>query len=138
MTFALLDPASTDDRAIGGDGAQLGFGGLKGVVAVMGTKLVTGYPSSNFIGASAKSDGTALVLQSSNRNIELLRTGTHVIRVHVTTAKVLQIWLDGEPVIQQPEPTLTTKSLLAFTASTGSDGIENHIVRDIAISAEGP
>jgi hypothetical protein len=138
MTFALLDPASTDDRAIGGDGPQLGFGGLKGVVAVMGTKLVTEYPSSNFIGASAKSDGTALVLQSSNRNIELLRTGTHVIRVHITTAKVLQIWLDGEPVIQQPEPTLTSKSLLAFTASTGSDGIENHIVRDIAISAEGP
>jgi Abnormal spindle-like microcephaly-assoc'd, ASPM-SPD-2-Hydin len=138
MTFALLDPAKSSNQSIGDPGPELGFGGLTGVAAVMGTKLASGYPSSNFVGAAAKSNGTSLIIQSSNRNLELLRTGTHVFRVHITSAKVLQIWMDGELVIQQPEPTLTSTALLAFTASTGSDGFENHFVRDIAITAEGP
>ncbi len=138
ITFALLDPAKSTATSIGADGALLGFGGLTGVAAIMGTKLVTGYPSSNFVGATVRSNGTNLVLQSSNRNIELLRTGTHTFRVHITSAKVLQIWLDGELVIQQPEPTLTSTALLAFTAATGSDGFENHAVRDIAISTQTP
>lgn len=138
ITFALLDPSKSSATSLGGNGAKLGFGGLTGVAAVMGTKLVTGYPSSNFVGAASKSTSTALVIQSSNRNLELLRTGTHVFRVHITSAKVLQIWMDGELVIQQPEPTLTSTALLAFTASTGSDGFEAHVVRDIAITSEGP
>jgi Abnormal spindle-like microcephaly-assoc'd, ASPM-SPD-2-Hydin len=138
MTFALLDPTGQNDTSIGADGPQLGLGPLHAVAAILGTKLVTEFPASNFIGASAKSDSTALVVQSSDRNIEPLRSGTHTVRVHITTAKVLQIWLDGELVIQQPEPTLTRTALLAFTAATGTGAIENHIVRDIAISAEGP
>lgn len=138
ITFALLDPAKATGTSLGADGPQLGFGGLTGVAAVMGTKLVKTYPSSNFVGAAARSNGTALILQSSNRNLELLRTGTHVFRVHITSARVLQIWMDGELVIQQPEPTLTSTALLAFTASTGSDGFEAHAVRDIAITTEGP
>ncbi|HXS65202.1 MAG TPA: choice-of-anchor D domain-containing protein [Streptosporangiaceae bacterium] len=137
ITFALLDP-KTPDTSIGANGPSLGFGGLTGVAAVMGTKLVKGYPSSNFVGAADQVSGNVLLLQSSNRNLELLRTGTHVFRVHVTSAKVLQIWMDGELVIQQPEPTLTSTALLAFTAANGSDGFETHVVRDIAIATQAP
>ena len=139
VTFALLDPASSTATSIGADGAQLGFGGLTGVATMMVTKLVSGYPSSNFVGTATQSDGTILVVQRPpNRNIEQLNVGTHTFRVHITSDQVLEVWMDGALVLQQSEPTLTSTALLAFTAATGADGIENHVVRDIAITAQNP
>jgi len=49
---------------------------------------------------------------------------------------VLVVWLDGEQVLQQPEPSMTATSLLAFTAGTG--GVTDvHTVRDVAIASPG-
>ncbi len=139
VTFALLDPASSTATSIGADGALLGFGALTGVATMMVTKLVSGYPSSNFVGTATQSDGTILVVQRPpNRNIEQLNVGTHTFRVHITSDDVLEVWMDGALVLQQSEPTLTSTALLAFTAATGADGIENHVVRDIAITAQNP
>jgi hypothetical protein len=42
--------------------------------------------------------------------------------------------LDGEQILQRAEPSLTARSLLAFTGGTGSL-TDVHTVRDAAISA---
>jgi hypothetical protein len=47
---------------------------------------------------------------------------------------MLVIWLDGQQILQQPEPSLAPNSLLAFSASTG--GLTDvHAVRVVTISA---
>ncbi|HEX9622830.1 MAG TPA: hypothetical protein VF979_00520, partial [Streptosporangiaceae bacterium] len=137
VTFALLDPAKSSATSLGADGPRLGLGGLTGVAAIMVSKIFKGYPTSNFIATTIRSNGKVLVIQNLNRNIGPLRTGTHTVGVHITSSKVLQIWLDGELVIQQPEPRLTSTALLAFTGGTG-DGFQNQVVRDVAISAQAP
>lgn len=137
ITFALLDPAKSSAASLGADGPQLGYGGLTGVAAMIVSKFAPGYPAANFVGAAAKSDGKLLVVQSLNRNIEPLNSGLHTVRVHITANKVLEIWLDGELVIQQPEPTLTSTALLAFTGGTGT-GYQDQSVRDIAITTQAP
>jgi hypothetical protein len=138
ITFALLDPARSTATSLGADGPQLGFGGLTGTAAVVVSQFYTGYTAGNFVGASAGTNqaGIVLSLQSWNRNIEPLRSGTHTLRIAITGSGLLQIWLDGELVIQQPEPDLTSTALLAFTAGTGA-GYQNQVVRDVAISATG-
>ncbi|HET7018183.1 MAG TPA: choice-of-anchor D domain-containing protein [Streptosporangiaceae bacterium] len=137
ITFALLDPAKSKATSLGADGPQLGFGGLTGVAVMMVSKITAGYPTSNFIATTVRSNGKVLVIQNLNRNIGPLRTGTHTIEVHITSSQVLQVWLDGELVIQQPEPKLPSTALLAFTGGTGN-GFQNQVVRDIAISAQTP
>ncbi len=47
---------------------------------------------------------------------------------------VMVVWLDGQQILQLPEPLLTPTSLLAFTGGTGG-GTDVHVVRDVAISA---
>ncbi len=138
ITFALLDPAAATATSLGAGGPQLGFGGLTGTAAVLVSQLSTGYPAGNFVAASAGTNQAAMVLslQSMNRNIEPLRSGTHTLRIAITGADLLKIWLDGGLVIQQPERDLTSTALLAFTAGTGA-GYQNQVVRDIAISAAG-
>jgi hypothetical protein len=136
LTFALLDPAHSSVTSLGADGPKLGFGGLTGTAAILVSKIFNGYPAENFVATSTGTRGAVLALQGLNRNIEPLRSGTHTVRVRISTSKVLEIWLDGELVIQQPEPHLPSTALLAFTAGTGAN-FQNQVVRAVAISAAG-
>ena len=49
---------------------------------------------------------------------------------------VLVVWIDGAEVLAQPEPSLGSTALLAFTGGTG-DLTDVHTVRDVAIAATG-
>ncbi|HEX9066511.1 MAG TPA: choice-of-anchor D domain-containing protein [Streptosporangiaceae bacterium] len=136
MTFALLDPARESATAVGAPGPQLGFGGLAGTAATLISKYYSGYPSGNFAGISSGSNGTLLTFQTWVRNIAPLRSGTHTMRIQVTSGDVLIVWLDGQQLMQQPEPGLPATALLAFTAGTGTS-TDNQVVRNIAIAATG-
>lgn len=133
LTFALLDPAHSTATSLGGNGPLLGFGGLAGVATVLVTANSSRYPADNFVAASRRVRRGLLGLQTLNRNIEPLHSGTHTVEVRVVSG-VLKVWLDGKLVIQQPEPTLPGTVLLAFTAGTGVS-YQNQVVRDVAISA---
>jgi len=139
LTFALLNPARSSASSVGGSGALVGFGGLPGVAVALMTYQAPGYRGNNFIGISAGASRTALKIQAAARAIPLLRSGTHEVTVRVIRcagADVLVVWLDGEQVLQEPEPSLTATSLMAFTAGTG--GVTDvHTVRDIAIASPG-
>jgi outer membrane protein assembly factor BamB len=139
LTFALLSPARSSASSVGGSGALVGFGGLSGVAVALITYGAPGYPGSNFIGISAAASRTALKIQAVARAIPVLRSGTQEVTVRVIRSAgtdVLVVWLDGEQVLQQPEPSMTATSLLAFTAGTG--GVTDvHTVRDVAIASPG-
>ena len=138
LTFALLRP-SVKDISVGGDGAELGFGGLPGVAATLDTHQDAGYPAGNFAGLSSGTSGSLLSFQSSALVIPPLRSGTHTVKVQVTSdsgTPVVVVWLDGELVLAQPEPDLGPTALLAFTGGTG--GLTDvHTVRDVAIYGVG-
>ncbi|MDA8322034.1 MAG: hypothetical protein M0030_19795, partial [Actinomycetota bacterium] len=136
LTFALLNPSSESATAVGAGGPQLGFGGLNGVAAALISHYYAGYPSGNFPGVSAGTNGTILTFQKWARNIGPLRTGTHTMTVQVTSSDVLVVWVDGEQIMQVQETGLPSTALLAFTASTGTT-YGNNVIRNIAISAAG-
>jgi hypothetical protein len=138
LTFALLNPAKSGPGSVGGDGSELGFGGLHGVAVVLDTYQAPGYPADNFVATSVQAVGGELRFQRP-RALEVgpLRTGTHTVSVDVTrsgSSYVLVVWLDGQQILQQPEPSLTATSLLAFTGGTGAR-TDVHTIRDVAISA---
>ena len=134
LSFALLNPAQATSTALGGNGGQLGFGGLPGVAVTLVTSKSTGYPSNNFIGISAGTQNGLLTFQTYAKGIAKLRAGTHTVIVQVVNGDVLIVWLDGEQVLQQAEPGLTPTSLLAFTGGT-SNVTDIHTVRNAAIAA---
>jgi len=138
LTFALLNPASESATACGGAYGDLGFGGLSGLAVAFITHKETGFPSPNFAGISTGTDATGqyLTFQAVARAIPPLSQGTHTVEVNITTSGVLIVFLDGEQIFQQAEPSLPATALLAFTGATGAkSGI--HIVRDAAISVAG-
>jgi hypothetical protein len=134
LTFALLNPAQATSAALGGNGGELGFGGLPGVAVTLVTYQSTGYPSSNFVAISTGTSNGLLTFQTFARGIPLLRSGTHTVMVQVVDGDVLIVWLDGEQVLQRAEPGLTATSLLAFTAGT-SNVTDVHTIRNAAIAA---
>lgn len=138
LTFALLNPASESATACGGAGGDLGFGGLSGLAVAFATHKETGFPSPNFAGISTGTNGTGqyLTFQAVARAIPPLAQGTHTVEVNVSTSGVLTVFLDGEQILQQAEPSLPATALLAFTGATAAkSGI--HLVRDGAISVAG-
>jgi len=133
MTIALLNPAKSGATSVGGSGDELGFGGLAGVAVTLDTYHDSGYPAGNFVGITSGLGTGGLAFQTSALLIPQLRSGTHTVTVQVTSAGVLVVWLDGELLLAQPEPSLGPTSLLAFTGGTG--GLTDvHAVRDVAIS----
>jgi Bacterial lectin/HYDIN/CFA65/VesB-like, Ig-like domain/PQQ-like domain len=138
LTFALLDP-TTSPTAVGGAGGDLGFGGLTGIAVALDTYQDTGYPSGNFAGIATGASGGLLTYQATVHEISQLRTGIHTVTVEVAGSSgslVLLVWLDGELVLAQTEPSLGTTALLAFTGST-EDLTDVHTVRDVAVAASG-
>jgi hypothetical protein len=138
LTFALLNPATSGPASIGGNGPEMGFGGLHGVAVTLGTYKAPGYPGNNFVATSIQAAGGQLRFQWPHAvEIGPLRTGTQTVRAEVTPSGgtyVLLVWLNGQQILQQPEPSLTPTSLLAFTGGTGPL-TDIHTVRDVAISA---
>ena len=131
--------ATEGPTALGGDGGDLGFGGLSGVAVGLDTQKGTGDPAGNFIGISTglKSPGQ-LGFQSFAQGIAPPRDGTHTVGIKVVRSNrtdVLVVTLDGEQVLQSAEPLLNKwgTARLAFTAGTGAL-TDVHIVRDVAIS----
>lgn len=138
LTFALLSPA-TPVTAVGGVGGSLGFVNLSGVAVALDTHQNPGYPSANFVGIAASGSTGRLNYQATAQVIPPLRIGTTTVMVQVAGAvgsAVLVVWIDGAEVLAQPEPSLGSTALLAFTGGTG-DLTDVHTVRDVAIAATG-
>jgi hypothetical protein len=136
LSFALLNPADTKTSSVGGDGGNLGFGGLDGVsVMLVTSKSGKMFRSANCV-VLATGIGGKLGVVTTFQAIPPLRPGPDTVQVQVTGSSgdyVLTMWLDGVQVIQAAAPWLTPTSMLAFTGGTGL-GTDRHIVRDVAIS----
>jgi hypothetical protein len=138
MTFALLDPAHATATSVGANGGGQGFAGLGGVAVVLSTEPRFGVSNWMALWAGAAGQSTQTVLQLA-RAIAPLRAGPHTVTVQVTQhsgSYIVAVWLDGDQILQQIAPTLTSTSVLAFTGGTGYQ-TDVHLVRDIAISAAG-
>jgi hypothetical protein len=135
MTLSLLDASKVKATALGGSGAELGYGGLPGVAITLDTSQDgTGYPSSNFLGIATSASGGLLTFQATATNIPALRTGTHVVGVTVSGGKVT-VTIDGKQYLSVAV-TVPKLVLVGFTAGTGT-GTDDHIVTGVKITANG-
>jgi hypothetical protein len=135
MTLSLLDASKVKATALGGSGAELGFGGLPGVAVTLDTsKDGTGYPSSRFLGIATGASGGLLTFKATATNIPALRTGTHVVGVTVSGGKII-VTIDGRQYLSAAV-TVPKLVLVGFTAGTGT-GTDDHIVTGAKITANG-
>jgi Abnormal spindle-like microcephaly-assoc'd, ASPM-SPD-2-Hydin len=138
LAFALLNPASSDASSVGADGGSDGFGGLGGVAVVLDTIQQNSFSTSNVAEISASTaGGTGITLLHEAEIIPPLRVGPQTVTVDVSSHSggyVMTVRLDGEQILQWVVPGLTSTSMLAFTAATGTQ-TDIHLVRDVAISA---
>jgi len=145
LTFALLNPAATTARTLGGPGNLLGLGtssvvpGVGVVIATDGSHSPARRPD-DFAALTVRVGIGGLRFQHVAHGIPPLRTGTHLVTVQVTkVAKlglVVTVWLDGVQVLQRAEPSLGRTVRLAFTAGTGT-AVDLHLVRSVSIAAAG-
>ncbi|HEY6786993.1 MAG TPA: choice-of-anchor D domain-containing protein, partial [Trebonia sp.] len=124
MTFSLLNPASAT-TARGAGAGELGYGGLRGVSVVLGTRKDAGDPSANFVGIATGTSHGHLVFAATSTKVPNLRSGTHVITVAVSGKKVT-VEVNGKGVVSATVPIASTV-MPAFTAANGS-GADIHAV----------
>ncbi len=141
MTLSLLNPASVTASSVGGNGPELGAGGLAGVSVMFATDhAVAGWPRSDFIALATGASGGALAPAQVAQGLSAVRGGPHTVTVAVdssaTLGWVVTVWLDGTRELQDAEPVLTPAVLLAFTAGTGT-GTDVQAVRNVAVAASG-
>ena len=134
LTFSLLNAATEGPHALGGAGADLGFGGLSGVAVSLDTQRGPGDPSGNFIGISSGATGGHLTYLATAANVPALRTGSHQVGITVA-AGTITVTLDGKQYLST-KVTLPPSVLLAFTGGTGS-ATDQHTVSGVSISAGG-
>lgn len=138
LTFSLLNPAD-GATSVGGDGAGYGVAGLAGVTVVLSTDVdVNGLSQSVFV-ADASSSSSALSIVQLADLLPPLRIEPDQVTVQVEpdgSSDVITVTVDGEQVLQQFVPALTTTALLAFTGATGAI-TDVHLVRNVAISTGG-
>lgn len=118
-TFALLDPAQNSATSVGGVGSRLGFAGLAGVAVAFVTYPQSGVNSNNFVALLTSTPGaTAPTVVASSTNVPPLRGSTRnaVVRVVGTT---LAVMVDGVQVLSASVPSLPTRAIVGYTASTG-------------------
>jgi hypothetical protein len=133
MTFSLLDASSVSSSAVGGDGPELGFGGLPGVAVTLDTsKDAASYPSGNFVGIATGAKNGALTFAATTTKVPALRKGTHVIGVTVSGGLVT-VTVDGKQVLAKTVA-VPKLALIGFTAGTGSR-TDHHFVTKIAIKS---
>jgi Bacterial lectin/Abnormal spindle-like microcephaly-assoc'd, ASPM-SPD-2-Hydin/PQQ-like domain len=134
LTFSLLNAATEGPNALGGDGGDLGFGGLSGVAVGLDTHQGTGDPSGNFIGISTGAIGGHLNYLATASNVPALRTGTHQVGITVSSGTIT-VTVDGKQYLST-KVTLPPSVLLAFTGATGG-ATDQHTVSGISITAGG-
>lgn len=138
LTLALLDPAAATATALGNAGGGVGFAGLPGTSVDLVTAWNSTVNSGNFVGIGSSTSGAAgdLTFTATNTTVPSLRATTHVVTVDYTAAGHLVVQLDGTQVLDtavQLQPSV----LVGFTASNGGSD-DNHIVRNVAITAGQP
>jgi len=134
LTFSLLNAATEGPNALGGDGGDLGFGGLSGVAVGLDTQKGTGDPSDNFVGISTGATAGHLDYLATASNLPALRTGTHQVGITVSSGTIT-VTVDGQQYLST-KVTLPPSVLLAFTGATGG-ATDQHTVSGISITAGG-
>jgi hypothetical protein len=135
MALGLLDSSKTNPTAIGGSGAELGFGGLPGVAVTLDTsKDGSSYPSANFVGIATGVKNGLLTFAGTSTKVPNLRKGTHKVGVSVSGGKIT-VTVDGTQYLSKTV-TLPPVIRLAFTGSTGTK-TDRHTVSGVQITAGG-
>jgi hypothetical protein len=135
MTFSMLDAATQGPGALGGDGGNLGFGGLPGAAVTLDTRRNPGDPSANFIGiATGSAGGQVTYLATTSTGVPNLRAGSHVIGVRVS-GRTITVSVDGQQDLSAAL-SLPPTVLLAFTGATGN-ATDTHTVSGAAVTVSG-
>lgn len=134
LTFALLDADQTTPAALGGAGAELGFGGQSGVAVTLDTfKDGPNYPSNSFVGVATGAQNGLLTF-ARTANVPGLRGKAHVVGVSVAAGTVT-VTVDGKRVLSKAV-TLPPSLRLAFTGANGAK-TDDHVVSKVTITAAG-
>jgi hypothetical protein len=131
QTFTMLDASKAGPGSIGRAGGGLGFAGLPGVAVTLDTYKDPGFPSSNFVGIASSTSGGAMTFLATATNVPSLRA-TNTVRVTVSAAGVITVWINGTQVLSHAAPVPATV-LTGFTGSTG--GLDDrHAVSNVVVS----
>jgi Abnormal spindle-like microcephaly-assoc'd, ASPM-SPD-2-Hydin/PQQ-like domain len=130
-TFTMLDASKAGPGSIGVAGSGLGFAGLPGVAVTLDTYKGSGDPSSNFVGIASSTAGGAMTYIATATNVPKLRA-TNTVRVTVSSAGVVTVWINGTQVLTATAPVPATV-LTGFTGSTGGLN-DNHEVSNVVVS----
>jgi len=134
LTFTLADGADPA-TSLGDPGGGLGYGGIENAVAVtLDTFQHDTDPSGNFVGVAVGIAGTnhSLNYAATSTDIGQLTKGTHDVDVNVYGGR-LSVSIDGKLKINVPVSVPTTVRP-GFTAATGANTAEQHVVRNVAIT----
>jgi len=137
MTLALLNASKAKTTSLGGNGAQLGFGGLKGIAVTLDTEQDGSYPSANFVGIATGASNGQLVFAATSSNVPNLRNGPVQVGVAVSGQQVT-VTVNGNSVLSStlPAGTVPPSVLLAFTGATSSL-TDNHMTTSATFTAGG-
>jgi len=133
MTFSLLSPSNAT-TALGSPSGGLGYGGLRGISVVLGTRKDAGDPSANFVGIATGVANGHLVFAATSTKVPNLRSGTHTFSVIVSGKKVT-VEVNGRAYVSATVPVAPTV-MPAFTAANGGND-DIHAVSGVKITAAG-
>jgi hypothetical protein len=132
-TFAMLDASKAGPGSLGSAGGGLGFAGLPGVAVTLDTYKSAGDPSSNFVGIASSTAGGAMTYIATATNVPSLRAASgNTVRVTVSSAGVVTVWVNGTQVLTATAPVPATV-LTGFTGSTGGLN-DKHEVSNVVVS----
>src|SRR5207302_1714863 len=118
-TFSFLDPARTSATGLGGAGSGLGFAGLSGVSVAFVTYPQNGINSTNFVAIMSSPTGAAPTVVASTTTVPDLRNGVHAVGITVV-GTTINVAVDGNGVLSTAVPTLKPRTIVGFSAGTGS------------------
>jgi len=121
LTVGLLAASSASPSALGGHGAQFGFGGLGGVAVTLAAGGFPGDPSGSFAGVAVSKPGSSLRYAATTIRVPDLTAGSHRVKVAVRGRRV-RLYVSGKQVLTAvlSPAELPGRVLVAFTGGTGT------------------
>jgi hypothetical protein len=136
LTLALANAGSATPSSLGGDGSDLGWGGIHGVAIALATYPSPNNPNANSIGVVTYLNGKGNLVWANDYVLATdLRSGVHRVAVSIN-GDVISVSLDGTPLFQESVP-VPKRVYVGFTAGTGT-AADSHEVFNVQIADPGP
>jgi Bacterial Ig domain/Bacterial lectin len=136
LTLALANAAKATPASLGGDGSDLGWGGITGVAIALATYPSPTNPHANSIGVVTYLDRRGDLVWANEYVLAAdLRSGKQLVEVSITH-DLISVSLDGI-VLFNESVAVPKRVYVGFTAGTGAKN-DKHVVSNVQIADPGP